>query len=263
MTETAEANEKSAAEEGCYIYGIFPEDVQLSEGARGVGDPPAEVRLVPHRSIAAVVSKVRTDRPLGRPEDLTAHQQLLDASSAETPVLPMRFGAVVTNEQAVVDELLEPYHDEFAAALKELEGRAEYVVKGRYVEDAILREVLEENPDAASLREQIKSAGDQEATRQLRMDLGELINLAIEAKREADTRKVGDAVAESRVASSVRPPSHEEDAANVALLVETDRQADLERAVERLAREWEGRVTVRLLGPMAPYDFVVTQAPQE
>jgi hypothetical protein len=174
----------------------------------------------------------------------------------------MRFGAVVTNERAVVDELLEPYHDEFAAALKELEGRAEYVVRGRYVEDAILREVLEENPDAASLREQIKSAGDEEATRQLRMDLGELINRAIEAKREADTRKAGDAVAECCVASSVRPPGHEEDAANVALLVETDRQADLERAVERLAQEWEGRVTVRLLGPMAPYDFVVTQAPQ-
>lgn len=261
MSETAGVRQKPAAEEGCYIYGIFPEDVQVRECARGVAD--AEVRLVPHRSIAALVSKVRTDQPLGRPEDLTAHQQLLDASAAEAPVLPLRFGAVVTNEEAVVEELLEPYHDEFASALKELEGRAEYVIKGRYVEDAILREVLEENPDAASLHEQIRAAGDENATRQQRVELGELINQAIEAKREADTRKVGDAVEDVCVASSVRPPSHEEDAANVALLVETERQADLERAVERLEQEWEGRVTVRLLGPMAPYDFVVAQAPQE
>lgn len=263
MTQTAAGREKSLAEEGCYIYGIYPDDIQLSEDARGVGDPPAEVRLVSHRSIAALVSNVRTDRPLGRPEDLMAHQRLLDASSAETPVLPIRFGAVVTDEQAVIDELLEPHHDEFVAALKELEGRAEYVVKARYVEDAIMSEILDEDPDAASLREQIKAAGDEEdATRPLRMQLGELINQAIEAKREADTRKVGDAVASHCVASSVRPPSHEQDAANVALLVETGKQDDLERAVEQLSREWRGRVDVRLLGPMAPYDFVVTQTPQ-
>jgi hypothetical protein len=43
--------------------------------------------------------------------------------------------------------------------------------------------------------------------------------------------------------------------------VETAKQDDLERAVSELAKEWEGRVDVRLLGPMAPYDFVVTKAP--
>ncbi|MEW1847484.1 GvpL/GvpF family gas vesicle protein, partial [Nonomuraea angiospora] len=132
-----------------YVYGIVPEDVQVSDDARGVATAP--VRLVRHGEIAALVSEVALERPLGTPDDLVAHQQLLDATAAEVPVLPLRFGAVLTNRQAVVDELLGPYHDEFLAALDELEGRAEFVVKGRYDERAVLMEVLNENVEAAQL----------------------------------------------------------------------------------------------------------------
>jgi hypothetical protein len=62
------------------------------------------------------------------------------------------------------------------------------------------------------------------------------------------------------MASTVRPPSHEDDAVHVALMVETAKQQDLEQAVRKVADDWTGRVTVRLLGPMAPYDFVVAQS---
>ena len=48
---------------------------------------------------------------------------------------------------------------------------------------------------------------------------------------------------------------------NAALLVEISREDELEEAVDGLAETGEGRVDVRLLGPMAPYDFVVTQQP--
>ncbi|MFD2355504.1 GvpL/GvpF family gas vesicle protein [Nonomuraea ferruginea] len=56
----------------------------------------------------------------------------------------------------------------------------------------------------------------------------------------------------------VRDVGHEREAAHVAALVERDRQAEFEQAVDELARRWSGRVEVRLLGPMAPYDFVGT-----
>ncbi len=244
----------------CYVYGIVPQDVEVTADARGVGDPPGQVKLLRHGDIAALVSDIDVTQPLGRPEDLMDHQQLLDAASAETPVLPLRFGAVMTNSQAVVDELLGPHHDEFAAALKKLEGRAEYVVKGRYVEKAVLKEVLSENAEAAGLRDEIR-AGDEYATRNARIRLGEIINQAITAKREADTRKVGDVLAPYCVASNVREPTHEQDAAHLALLVATAEEAEFERAVDELAYEWDGRVNLRLLGPMAPYDFVTATAP--
>ena len=50
-----------------------------------------------------------------------------------------------------------------------------------------------------------------------------------------------------------------EDAANIALLVDVSRQDDLKSAVIRIATDWARRVSLRLDGPMAPYDFVPAQ----
>jgi hypothetical protein len=254
---TAQAEDRQTA---VYVYGILPGDVEVEPGASGVGDPPGEIRVVRHRDLAALVSDIDPDLPLGRPEDLVAHEELLDASAADVPVLPLRFGAVVINDDAVTEELLGPHHDEFAAALRQLEGHAEYVVKGRYAEDALLREVLSEDPQAARLGDQIRGA-DPDATRELRIQLGEIISNAVEVKRQQDTRILGEAVDGIAAASVVRPPTHELDAVHTALLVESSAAQDLEQAVQRLADEWDGRVELRLIGPMAAYDFMGTAGP--
>jgi len=240
---------------GVYVYGILPGDIQIDPGATGVGDPAGEVRLVRSGDLAALVSDVELDKPLGRPEDLFAHEELLDSVAAEVPVLPLRFGAVVASDEAVAEELLQANHDEFATALEQLEGHAEYVVRGRYAEQPLLREVLSGDPRAARLAEQIKGA-DPDASRELRIELGEIISNAVAVKREDDTRAVGDALAGYVEASVVRPPSHELDAVYAAFLVRTDAAGDLEQAIRTLARDWEGRIDLTLNGPLAAYDFV-------
>jgi hypothetical protein len=245
---------------GLYVYGILPGDIELTSDMSGVGDPPGEVRVVHAGDLAALVSEVDMSRPLGSPADLAAHKQVLDASVADAPVLPMRFGAVLASEGAVAHELLEEHRDEFFGALEELDGLAEYVVKGRYVERAILNEVLSENRDAARLRDQIRGA-DSDATRDARIRLGEIIHNAITQKREQDTRALGQAMAEHCEASLVRDPTHERDAVHVAFLVRLSQDKDIERVVKDLGAKWEGRVELRLLGPMAAYDFVGATEP--
>ena len=249
-------------ETAVYVYGIVPADVETDPEARGVGDPPARVRAVRCDRIAALVSEIRRDGALGTPEDLTAHAALLDAAAGEAPVVPLRFGAVVADENAVVEELLKANQDDFIAALEQLEGKAEYVVKARYLEQAILREILDENEELAQLREAIRDKPE-DATRNERIALGEQINNAIAAKREVDTRRVAEAVTPLDIQVSPREPTHEEDAVHLACLAETAKQGDLEAAVGALAQEWEGRAQVRLLGPLAAYDFVVTRRPEE
>jgi hypothetical protein len=59
------------------------------------------------------------------------------------------------------------------------------------------------------------------------------------------------------VASIARKPTRDADAVRVAFLVDTDQVREVEQAIEDLAREWDGRVELQLLGPMAAYDFVV------
>ncbi|MFD2420934.1 GvpL/GvpF family gas vesicle protein [Amycolatopsis pigmentata] len=252
MTETTEQKSATAV----YVYGVVPADVEAESEARGVGD--AEVKIIKHGDIGALVSPVRTDESLGTPEDLTAHAAILDGTATVAPVLPIRFGAVLTDEDAVVDELLAEHHDEFAEALETLEGKAQYVLRGRYEERAILNEILSENEQLAQLREAIRGKSE-DATRNERIALGEQINNAIAAKRDADTRRAAELLDRLGLLISVREPTHEEDALYIACLGETAKQGDLEEAVDELAKDWEGRVNLRLLGPLAPYDFVVTK----
>ncbi|MCA2189827.1 GvpL/GvpF family gas vesicle protein [Nonomuraea cavernae] len=261
-TETQEAEAEADAGGngvGSYVYGIVPGDVEVTPGTKGVGDPPGQVELLTYGEIGALVSDVPVDRPLGRPKDLQRHAELLDDTAAEVPVLPLRFGAVLTSPEAVVEELLTPYHDEFRDALEELEGRAEYVIKARYVERAILLEVLDENKEAARLRKDIHGRPE-ELTRNARMRLGEIIEQTIAAKRELDTDTLLDEIENLSEAVVIREPTHERDAAHIALLMESDRRAELEQVLDELRDEWAGRVEIRLLGPLAPYDFVGTTA---
>jgi hypothetical protein len=245
------------SDDGIYVYGIVPADVEVEKNAKGIGDPPAKVKVIREGDIAALVSPVKIDQPLGKPECLRAHAELLDGTASVAPVLPMRFGAVLTDEDAVAEELLRANHDEFASALSQLEGHAEFIIKGRYDEEAILYEVLSESEEARELREDIR-AKSADAGRNSRIALGEPINKALEAKRSADTQKVLKDIEGLVAQVNVREPTHELDAVYVAVLAEVERQDDLEAAVEKLADDWDGRVEMRLRGPLAAYDFVVT-----
>lgn len=250
--QTSTSDQKTA----CYIYGVIPADVELTDDNRGLAGH--EVLLVRHGDIAALVSEIDVTEAIGRPEDLAAHEQVLDATVTACPILPFRFGAVMTDQDTVAEELLAANHDEFVAALKELEGKAEYIVKGRYDEAAILQEVLAENGEAANLRDQMRDKPE-DATRDLRIRLGEIIHEALSAKRNADTEALAQALDSLSAAKSVLEQAHEYEAVNLAFLIETSRQSEFEQAVADFAGEQEDRIEFRLLGPLAPYDFVIVQ----
>ena len=240
---------------GWYVYGVIPPDLEVVPGSTGVAG--AAVELVREGGIAALVSRIDLDTPLDKPEDLVAHKDLLDATAADAPVLPFRFGAVLGSRSAVVDELLEPHEEEFAEALRQLEGETQYVVRARYRDETVLREILAENPEAQRLRESI-GRKTPESAESLRIGLGEIINAAVEEKRDADTKALIETLDPLTVATAIRPPTHEFDAAHLAILEQVEQHSSVEDALTALAENWAGRATVRLLGPMAPYDFVVT-----
>jgi Gas vesicle synthesis protein GvpL/GvpF/Lsr2 len=242
---------------GIYVYGILPADIEVAADIPGVGEYPGLLRDVRFDGLAALISEVDLSRRLGSPADLRTYREILDATAAEVPILPLRFGTVLTSEEAVAEELLAARHDEFTAVLDRLEGRVEFQVKGRYVRDAIQDQVMSENKRAARLRDAIQGQ-DPDAARNARIELDQLIKEAVAAGREGDTRTLRQAMEGVCVASVAREPAHELDAFHVAFLVAVDAEGEVDRIIEDLAREWEGRIAVRLLGPMAAYDFAGT-----
>jgi hypothetical protein len=242
-----------------YVYGIIPSDVTLDRELAGVGDPQGTVEIVPCRDVAALVSELSDPSSLGTVRDLTVHTSTLDSTASAVPVLPMRFGTIMESKDAVISDLLSANHDVFAAALGELDGCAQYIVKGRYLEEEILREILAENSQAARLRDWIREQGGASAQGD-RIQLGEIVSHAIAVKREHDTREAAARLEGGCESSLIRPPRHERDAVDIAVLVRAEALDWLKRTVGALAEKWSGRVDLRLLGPMAAYEFVATSA---
>jgi hypothetical protein len=216
------------------------------------------VQLVVEGPVAALVEAVDPERPLGRRRDLVAHSTVLNTVAERGPVLPMRFGAVVQDEQAVREELLAPQRDHFAALLDEVAGKVQLTLRARYELDAVLAEVVEAEPEVAELRR--RTAGlPEEATHYERVRLGELVAQAVDVRRTQDAQRIRERLAPHALDHVAREVSGMDSLADVAFLVDVERQGALEDAAEQLAAELEGRVRLSLAGPMALYDFVPEQ----
>jgi hypothetical protein len=236
-----------------YVYGLVRVGTELPAGLEGLG-PSGQVSVMEEGEVAAIVSDIPLDRPLGTRKDLLAHEAVVDAVAANAAVLPMRFPAV-TAEDAVVEELLAPNQDHFLAVLDNLEGRVQYTLKGRYVEDAVLGEVLQANAEIRALQDKISELPE-DASYYDRVRLGELVVNVLEEQREGDAAQILDRLEPFAVSLVANQPSQPEDVVNAAFLVERERLGDFDEAVENLGSELDGRIRLRLLGPLAPYDFI-------
>jgi hypothetical protein len=236
-----------------YVYGLMTAGIELPEDLKGLG-PTGRVTTIQHGKLAAIVGDVPVDRPLGTREDLIAHESVLDSLAAKTAVLPMRFPAVV-EENGVVDELLAPNQDYFVELLGNLRGRKQFTLKGRYVEDVVLREVLERDEEIRSLQRRVQELPE-DAAYYDRLQLGEMIVNALGALRDVDAAALLEPLQPLAVDTVTRQPANPEDVLNAAFLLSDKRIDEFEEAVEELGRAHAGRIRLRLLGPLAPYDFV-------
>jgi hypothetical protein len=236
-----------------YVYGLVGAGAEIPDGLPGLG-PSGRVSTIVHGGIAAIVGDVPDDRPLGTRDDLIAHETVLDTVAASVAVLPMRFPAVV-EEKGVVEELLAPNEDYFLEVLAGLEGRVQFALKGRFEQDAVLLEVVESDDEIRTLQERVRELPE-DASYYDRVRLGELIVGALEERREVEAEKIYERLEPTAVEVAAHQPASPEDVVNAAFLVDRDRVQEFEDAVEDLGSDLAGRVRLRLLGPLAPYDFV-------
>ncbi|MDT0317830.1 GvpL/GvpF family gas vesicle protein [Streptomyces millisiae] len=239
-----------------YVYAVTPAGpAELPEGTTGVGDPPRAVRLVREGELAAVVSECPAGtRP--RRRDLFAHQRVLTTVSAAGPVLPLRFGSVCPDDDAVRDTLAE-HADLFLEQLETVVGRAEYNVKAAHREEVVLRSLLAEDPRIRELNEATRKRRGAHRDRLL---LGQLLAEGVHRRREQDATAVAEALAPH--ATRVHRGAEAADRfLNLSLLVAHDEAAAFLAAVEA-QREGNPQLELRVTGPLPPYSFVRTPPAQ-
>ncbi|MEV6804910.1 GvpL/GvpF family gas vesicle protein [Streptomyces sp. NPDC051132] len=234
-----------------YVYGITARShPALPEGTTGVGQPARTVRVLTAGDLAAVVSDAPEDlRPKRR--DLLAHQNVLAEAGAGGCVLPMRFGSVAPDDDAVVQVLTERA-DHYAERLRELDGKVEYNVKATHVEDAVLHLVMAENAQARSLAEANRRSGGGSYDDKIR--LGEMVAALVKAKEAEDADEVRGLLAPAAAAVSVGPESTGW-LLNVSYLVPRDTAGAFLDTVDEI-RAGRPHLELRVHGPLPPYSFV-------
>ena len=123
------------------------------------------MRLVGRPDLGALVSDLDADA-LSAPKAVRAHWRVLEEASASATVVPVRFGMVMADDDAVRARLLEANEPALAALLRELAGKVQLTVKGEYDEEGMLREVV--RSDARRRRAARPQSAASRATRLLR-----------------------------------------------------------------------------------------------
>ncbi|MGW1893412.1 GvpL/GvpF family gas vesicle protein [Streptomyces sp. NPDC002004] len=234
-----------------YIYSITGKDHPLPlDDLKGVGDPPTELRTVTAGPLCAVVSDAPEDlRPKRR--DVGAHQEVQQRLMAGGSVLPMRFGYVAEDDDTI-RAILEERADDFRARLGALEGCTEYHLKASLDEDAMLRQILSDSPEARQLNDEIRSGS---ASPQASLELGEMVAREVQEREEALA---------SHVLETLRPSAREtdsspatgEDFISVSFLVTREQEEPFLTAALDVAKQLGDDFDFRLNGPLPPYSFV-------
>ncbi len=241
------------ADLGWFVYAVVDADSTLPGDLTGLDDQP--VQIVECGRVAAVVSRFRLERPPGRSADLLAFHRVVDGlADAVEAVVPVSFGSVMLDEEAIFEDLLAPNEDWFGELVDGVRGRVQLIVQGHYDQDELLREVVAADPEIARLRELTRDLPEGAARGEL-VRLGELVGAAVEHRRTVDATALLEDILPLTTAHVVRPVSGLERVLDVAVLVDAAQREELENRLEVLAEEVHGRIRLRLLGPTAPYDF--------
>jgi hypothetical protein len=230
------------------VYGIAP------GAASGEWAGDGSVRVIVAGELAALVRDLPPDHTPGRREDLEAHRRVLSDAIERTTVIPMRFGIVMDGDHVVRERLLEQHSDAIGDLLHRLDGHVQMTVKAFYAEDALLRDVLAEHPDLRRRSAELPALPDVQ-TRAARIQLGEAISAAVEARRAEIEYALAARLAPYATDIRVEPPGSERVALNAQLLVPRDRRPELDAVVRELSETLDGILAFRYVGPLPPYSF--------
>jgi Gas vesicle synthesis protein GvpL/GvpF len=228
-----------------HVYGVLAADDPAE-------DPPGTRRIV-RGDLAAVVAKTEGGT-LSAARAVRQHWRVLERIAAQTTVLPIRFGTIMANEDAVAGDFLAAAGEGLRSGLEALAGKVQFTVKGTYEGEALLRGVVERSPEVARLKAEIARLPEA-ASYPARIRLGELVAAGVERQRERDGALVLERLAPLAVATRSETASGLDGAVNAAFLVERDGLEAFGAAAAALAGELEGRIALRSIGPLPAYSF--------
>lgn len=242
-----------------YLYGVVKTGQPLSLTVDGVA---GNVRLLTEAGLGAIVGAA-PDCPLrdmNREQTLrllVKHQETLEAAMAQTTVLPVKFGAAAPDEAAVRRmlargaELLRSRLDEFA-------GRQQHEIVVSWELQSVFAEIAMED-DIAQAKQAIQAAGNDGAGKTAQLEFGRKVKAALDRRRTATSEQIREGLKAVALDIAANAIMDDRMVANFAVLMDKNDGDALERALDRLDAEFEGRLKFRCVGPLPPASFATVE----
>lgn len=242
---------------GLLVIAVTPTDrVAPGSLAQEAGLPP-DLQAVSAGGLAALVAAAPEGGLKGRDRSallpwLLSSQKLIERLMARGPVLPVALGTELEDE-ARVRHMLTAGGRVLAGAFDALGGAWQMDLSVRWDLAMTATRLMTENPPMPR--------GDANERR----GLGEALAVRMAAERRRIQAAVGTALRGVARDIIITEPTDPESVVGVAMLVDEAGLADIEATLDRLDGDFDGHLTFRLVGPLAPYSFATVRvdlAPQ-
>jgi len=230
-----------------YLYAVIAADAVDEIKGTGINDAKIEPLVVD--DIAAVVSGYRGASVRPQRRNIAAHQKVLKALLAVTTPLPISFGTIAEDTQAI-RTVLQDSRQDLEEALERVRGRVEMGLNARWDMANIFEYFVNRHPSLQALRDTLYVSG-REPPRERKLELGRLFSELLEGDREQHTAQVEAVLQAYCVEIRRAAPRKEAEIMRLSCLVERDTQADFEAA-----GAFDDNYAFDFNGPWAPHSFV-------
>ncbi|MBI4606187.1 MAG: GvpL/GvpF family gas vesicle protein [Planctomycetes bacterium] len=236
-----------------YIYAVLGVRGLPCSGLVGIDGAPVE--LVPVKDLAAVVSRTWHDRFDGADEGtlmslVARHQEVNQSLLGAGSLVPFRFGMVASGKEEVRETVSRLYL-QLKAALKRVTRHVELAVQARWDHAKVAVACASSDREVAALREEFARHPSQE----LQIRVGKRLFELVEERRREAVESILSRLKPAAAAVTLHRLLDADMILNGAFLVEQDREAEFDRAVEEAARTRDGDLQVKRIGPLPPYSF--------
>jgi hypothetical protein len=235
-----------------YLYGVIGEAPGRTYGELGIGG--REVYGLPAGPLVAIVSDAPGERILPERSHLAAHQAVLKKLLAETTPLPMSFGILAENPEAVRKMLLRNQRA-LLEQLRRVAGKVEMGLRVNWDVTNIFEYFVNTHPELRLARDRLLG-GHHEPTQEQKIEVGRMFDRLLNEDREACADQVEEILA-PRCAEIERSKCRgEREVMNLACLVPRNARSQFEKGVFEAAKHFDNNFAFDYNGPWAPHNFV-------
>ena len=225
-----------------------------------LGQDEKEVYTINEGNLAIAVSDTLKEEYSFIKEHLTGHQKVIEEVMREGyDVLPVRFNTVAKSEEDVREKILRGKRKELLETFPIVEGRVELGLRAFWKDmPSIFQEIVKENPKI----QQAKKEAQKNPFQMKIAEVGELVQKALNAKRESETEKILGPLKKLAVDFKERELLRSSDVMkdsmilSSAFLVSKKKGQEFDEKVEELIKKYENRIKFIYMGPIPPFNFV-------